>query len=97
MNMTQTVIDYLNRKPNFTEAAFVTTYEVWVNSRPLTVEVHDRGEGTDNLRWTVAAYWSGTLEADRNTATDNYTLGNPEATLEEALRNPHWYKFRSED
>lgn len=95
--MTQQVIDFLNRKEHFEEAAEVTTYQVYVHSRPLTVEVHDHGEGSGNLRYSVAAYWAGTAEEDRNTASNSYTLGNPEATLAMALHGPHWHKFGPSD
>lgn len=95
--MTQQVIDFLNSNDNFEGAAEVTTYQVYVHSRPLTVEVHDHGEGTGNLRYAVAAFWSDTAEEDRDTASDSYTMGNPEATLEMALDGPHWHKFRPSD
>ncbi|MDF2916790.1 MAG: hypothetical protein K0S70_1007 [Microbacterium sp.] len=95
--MTQQVIDFLNRRENFEEAAEVTTYQVYAHSRPVTVEVHDAGLGADNLRYTVAAYWSSTPEDQRHTGTDGYTLGNPGATLADALDGPHWWIFRAED
>jgi len=95
--MTQQVIDFLNRKQNFEEAAEVTAYQVYVHSRPLTVEVYDHGEGTGNLRYAVAAYWTGLTEEDRDTSNAGYTMGNPEATLAMALHGPHWHKFGPED
>jgi hypothetical protein len=95
--MHQQVMDFLNRKNGFEEAAVVTTYQVYAFSRPVTVEIFDHGEGAGNLRFAVAAYWSGIPAKQRNTASGVYTLGNPEATLDMALHGPHWSIFRAED
>lgn len=93
--MNQEVIDFLNARENASEAVAITTFEVYFGSRPATVRVRDRGEGTGSMRYSVEAEWS---EVDEQTPFDTaHTYGNPASTLREALFNAHWQNFRQRD
>lgn len=91
------IIAYLNGLTGGSEAASVRRFRVWIGQREVDVTVYDEGPGAGNIRFSVEACWADIAAADRNAATQGWTLGNPESTLEAALHGPHWWIFRDEE
>lgn len=91
--MSQQVIDFLNKLPGGSEAVQITTYEVYIGNRSVTVRVRDAGEGADRLRYSVEAEWTDV--DDQSPLDTGHALGNPEPGLNEALWNAHWQNFKS--
>lgn len=90
------VFSYFAQRDDFEEAARITTYKVYINNQPVTVNVYDRGPDAEGIRWSVEAFASDLDLADRHTGNSNYTLGNAERTLELALDGPHWWIFEQD-
>lgn len=95
--MTDLVIEYLNGRDGASEAAKITQYRVFIHNREVDVTVKDHGEAAANQRFSVEACWADIPAEDRQGGNPGYTLGNPEATLREALHGPHWWIFRPSD
>lgn len=89
--MSQQVLDYLNNRPDASEAAEITTYEVFIGNRPVTVRVRDSGASAGQHRFAVEAAWT-TID-ERTPLDTGFTLGNAEPSLEAALDNVHWWNF----
>jgi hypothetical protein len=86
-------IEYLNQ--HGTEAAQIQLFEVWVSGAAVRVELHDRGEDADVLRYSALAYSPEVPEADRRVNEKGFSLGNPDTTVRGALMNLHWTVFES--
>lgn len=85
----------MDSRHNFDDAARVETYELYINGRRVRVEVIDRGDAAGNTRYSVTAFMPDIPEVDRKNNSYALTVGNPEATILDALFVAHWNVFEN--
>ena len=93
--MDDEVIGFLSGRASSSGAARVSSYLVYLDDRQVTVNVMDHGEGTGALRFAVEAYWADLSLDDRMGGAPGYSMGNPDASLKEALSEVHCNEFRN--
>ena len=89
------ILSFLNSRSNFDDAGQVETFELYIEGRRVRVEVLDRGDAAGSVRYSVTAFMPDVPEADREVNSYALTVGNPEATVRDALLVAHWNVFES--
>jgi len=78
-------------------AQVVASYTMTHRGVELRVEVVDFGLAFGDSRFMATAWQPEVPEEDRKNNTKGLSIGNPGATIADALNGPHWWLFTPKD